>query len=54
LFGRCEGIGRERIKHPDAAPLLTRVIELLRDYLSVERIVVGRVRDDAESGFDRE
>jgi hypothetical protein len=54
LFGRCEGIDRERIKHPDLAPLLKRVIELLRDYLSVERIVVGRARDDAESGFDRE
>jgi hypothetical protein len=52
LFGRCEGIDRERIKQSDLAPMLTRVIEQLRDYLGIEQIVVGRARDDIASGCD--
>jgi hypothetical protein len=53
LFGRCEAIDRERIRDPDLVPVLTRVIEQLRDYLGIEQIVVGRADDDVESGFDR-
>jgi hypothetical protein len=52
LFGRCEGIDRERIKDPDLAPLLSRVIEQLRDYLEIEQIIVGRGREDVESAPD--
>lgn len=52
LFGRCEGIDREQIKHPDLVPLLSRVIEQLRDSLGVERIVVESTLEDLESGLD--
>jgi hypothetical protein len=52
LFGRCEGIDRERLNDSDLVPVLTRVIEQLRDYLDIEQIVVGRGRDDVESSFD--
>lgn len=39
LFGRCEGIDRARIKHPDLAPVRARVIGALHAALAGEPIV---------------
>ncbi|NCC30368.1 MAG: hypothetical protein EOM22_19985, partial [Gammaproteobacteria bacterium] len=52
LFGRCEGIDRDRMKDPELRPVLSRVIEQLRGYLEIEQIVVGSAREDVESGVD--
>ncbi|QVL46949.1 MAG: hypothetical protein KFB96_14480 [Thiocapsa sp.] len=52
MFGRCEAIDREPMRDPDLLPVLTRVIERLRDYLDIEEIVVGRGREDVESASD--
>jgi hypothetical protein len=41
LYGRCEGIDRERVYTDAALPELTAVIEQLRTYLGGEQIVIG-------------
>lgn|GEM_PF-380515 len=41
LFGRFEGIDRERLYGDTANPQLDRVIDRLRDYLGSEPIIIG-------------
>lgn len=38
LFGRCDGIERERLKAPDLVPVLGRVIERMRDYVGFDEV----------------
>ncbi|MBK1643618.1 hypothetical protein CKO25_02880 [Thiocapsa imhoffii] len=42
LFGRCEGIDRERLKHPDLEPLLAHIIDQRQRYLDIEEVIVTR------------
>ena len=41
LFGRCEGMDRQRLFAADAEPALTRVIDALRAYIGTEQIEIG-------------
>lgn len=41
LFGRCEGIARERLNDDATAQRLSTVVDRLRDYLGAEQIVIG-------------
>ncbi|WP_295879191.1 hypothetical protein [uncultured Thiohalocapsa sp.] len=41
VFGRCEGIDRQRLFAADTAPALTAVIDALRAYIGTEQIEIG-------------